>query len=50
LEEWARIWRDGFFAEGISCVVFDMSRKAVEELVREKAVGASDLKELAAKL
>jgi 6-phosphogluconate dehydrogenase len=31
-------------------VVFDMSKEAVEELVREKAVGSSDLKEPAAKL
>jgi 6-phosphogluconate dehydrogenase len=32
------------------CVVFDMSRKAVEELVEEKAVGAADLRDLVKKL
>ena len=35
---------------GHDCVVFDMSRKAVEELVREKATGASSLQELIQKL
>src|ERR1051325_10876940 len=35
---------------GHECVVFDMSPKAVEELVQEKAVGAADLKEFAKKL
>src|SRR5882724_9512343 len=35
---------------GHECVVFDMSPKAVEELVREKAVGAADLKDLVKKL
>src|SRR5215471_17644774 len=35
---------------GHECVVFDMSAKAVEELVQEKAVGAADLKELVKKL
>ena len=28
---------------GHECVVFDMSPKAVEELVQEKAIGASSL-------
>ena len=32
------------------CVVFDMSPKAVEELVQEKAVGAVDLRDLVKKL
>src|SRR6202795_4728570 len=35
---------------GHECVVFDMSPKAVEELVHEKAVGAADLKDLVKKL
>jgi 6-phosphogluconate dehydrogenase len=35
---------------GHRCVVFDMSKKAVRALVREKAVGASSLQELARKL
>jgi 6-phosphogluconate dehydrogenase len=35
---------------GHQCVVFDMSRKAVEELVEEKAVGAADLRDLVKKL
>jgi 6-phosphogluconate dehydrogenase len=35
---------------GHRCVVFDMSPKAVRALVREKAVGASSLPELARKL
>ena len=35
---------------GHECVVFDMSPKAVEELVHEKAVGAADLKDLVNKL
>jgi 6-phosphogluconate dehydrogenase len=35
---------------GHECVVFDMSPKAVEELVHEKAVGATDLKDLVKKL
>ena len=35
---------------GHECVVFDMSPKAVEELVREKAVGASSLQEFVKKL
>src|SRR6266849_1788561 len=35
---------------GHNCVVFDMSPKAVEELVQEKAVGAADLKDLVKKL
>ena len=30
---------------GHECVVFDMSRKAVEELVAEKAVGSASLAE-----
>ena len=29
---------------GHECVVFDLSSKAVEELVQEKAVGATDLR------
>ena len=35
---------------GQQCVVFDMSPKAVSELVQEKAVGASSLQEFAKKL
>ena len=35
---------------GHQCVVFDMSPKAVEELVQEKAQGSSSLQELATKL
>jgi len=35
---------------GHECVVFDMSSKAVEELVREKAQGSSSLQEFAKKL
>jgi 6-phosphogluconate dehydrogenase len=35
---------------GHECVVFDRSPKAVEELVREKAIGASSLAELVKKL
>jgi 6-phosphogluconate dehydrogenase len=35
---------------GHQCVVFDMSPKAVAELARDKAVGASSLAELAGKL
>jgi 6-phosphogluconate dehydrogenase len=35
---------------GQECVVFDMSPKAVEELAREKAVGAADFGDLARKL
>ncbi len=35
---------------GHSCVVFDMSPKAVEELAKEKAVGASSLADLVKKL
>src|SRR5437868_3275083 len=35
---------------GHQCVVFDMSPKAVEELAREKAVGASSLADLVRKL
>src|SRR5580658_1131040 len=35
---------------GHECVVFDMSAKAVEELVEEKALGSSSLAELAKKL
>ena len=35
---------------GHDCVVFDRSAKAVRELEREKATGASDLKDLVAKL
>jgi 6-phosphogluconate dehydrogenase len=35
---------------GHQCVVFDMSPKAVEELVKEKAVGAVDLRDLVKKL
>jgi 6-phosphogluconate dehydrogenase len=35
---------------GHKCVVFDRAPKAVEELIREGAVGAADLKEFAKKL
>src|SRR4030088_712755 len=35
---------------GHQCVVFDMSPKAVEELVQEKAIGAADLKDFVKKL
>jgi 6-phosphogluconate dehydrogenase len=35
---------------GHQCVVFDMSPKAVEELVEQKAVGAADLKDLVRKV
>jgi 6-phosphogluconate dehydrogenase len=35
---------------GHHCVVFDMSQKAVEELVEEKAAGAADLLDLVKKL
>jgi 6-phosphogluconate dehydrogenase len=35
---------------GQQCVIYDRSPKAVEELVREKATGASDYKDLAKKL
>src|SRR5882762_5743639 len=35
---------------GHECVVFDMSPKAVDELVQEKAVGASDLRDFVKKL
>ena len=35
---------------GHDCVVFDMSQKAVEELAREKATGASSLQEFVQKL
>ncbi len=35
---------------GHRCVVFDMSPNAVEELVREKAAGASSLQDLVKKL
>ena len=35
---------------GHQCVVFDRSAKAVEELVKEKAIGASSLKEFVKKL
>src|SRR6266487_823291 len=35
---------------GHDCVVFDMSPKAVEELVEEKAAGAADLHDLVKKL
>src|SRR5580692_9445812 len=35
---------------GHQCVVFDMSAKAVDELVQEKAQGSSSLQELVAKL
>ena len=36
--------------DGHQCVVFDMSPKAVAELVRDKAVGAASLAELVRKL
>src|SRR5258708_11266206 len=35
---------------GHDCVVFDMSPKAVDELAQEKAVGATDLRDLVKKL
>ena len=35
---------------GHRCVVFDMSPKAVEELAREKAMGASSLQDLVQKI
>ena len=35
---------------GHECVVFDLSAKAVQELAREKAVGAADFKDLVQKL
>ncbi len=35
---------------GHECVVFDMSPKSVEELVKEKAVGSSSLQDFASKL
>src|SRR5262245_55866491 len=35
---------------GQQCVVFDMSAKAVEELVEERAAGASSLQDLVTKL
>src|SRR5262245_41926123 len=35
---------------GHECVVFDMSPKAVEELVHEKAIGAHDVQDLTRKL
>ncbi len=35
---------------GHQCVVFDRSPKAVEELVKEKAIGSSSLKDLVSKL
>src|SRR5205823_14154470 len=35
---------------GHQCVVFDMSPKAVDELVQEKAIGAADLKDFVSKL
>ena len=35
---------------GHQCVVFDMSPKAVDELVQEKAAGSSSLREFATKL
>src|SRR5207344_1362298 len=35
---------------GHQCVVFDMSPKAVEDLAREKAIGASSLADLVRKL
>jgi 6-phosphogluconate dehydrogenase len=35
---------------GHDCIVFDMSTKAVEELVRERAIGAADLQDLVNKL
>jgi 6-phosphogluconate dehydrogenase len=36
--------------DGHDCVVFDMSQKSVEELVREKATGASSLQDLVQKI
>src|SRR5271163_3492558 len=36
--------------QGHECVVFDMSPKAVEDLVREKAVGSASLTDLVRKL
>jgi len=36
--------------KGHSCVVFDRSPQAVNELVKEKAIGAASLAELAKKL
>src|SRR5512142_1754805 len=35
---------------GHSCVVFDRSPKAIEDLVKEKTLGASSIKDLVAKL
>jgi 6-phosphogluconate dehydrogenase len=35
---------------GHDCAVFDMSPKAVDELVQEKAVGATDVRDLIKKL
>ena len=35
---------------GHQCVVFDRSPKAVEELVKEKAIGSASLKDLVSKL
>ena len=35
---------------GHQCVVFDMSAKAVQDLVKEKAVGATSLKDLVNKM
>ena len=35
---------------GHECVVFDMSPKSVEELVKDKAIGSSSLKDFASKL
>ena len=35
---------------GHKCVVFDMSRKAVQELVEENATGATDVRDLVNKL
>lgn len=35
---------------GHECVVFDVSPKAVQELVQEKAIGASDFKDLVSKV
>ena len=37
-------------AHGHECVVFDMSAKAVQELVSQKAVGSSSVSELTKKL
>src|SRR5208282_3612866 len=36
--------------QGHECVVFDMSPKAVEDLVKDKAVGSASLTELVRKL